>query len=95
MIPAFGFGDVKTRHRSVFPLKPEVGLAIPYIFYIFGHLITISYVSVHLNKSFRQLIGIPVSILHKSIVDRYRPVRVTDGPRTARCRFIKNASWDV
>ena len=36
----------------------------------------------------------PVSILHKSIAGRYRPVRVADGPITARCRFIKNASWD-
>ena len=35
----------------------------------------------------------PVSILYKSIAGRYRPVRVADGPRTARCRFIKNASW--
>ena len=37
----------------------------------------------------------PASILHKSIAGRYRPVRVADGPITARCRFIKNASWDV
>ena len=37
--------------------------------------------------------GYPVSILHKSIAGRYRPVRVADGPITARCRFIKNASW--
>ena len=37
---------------------------------------------------------IPVSILHKSIAGRYRPVRVADGPITARCRFIKNASLD-
>ena len=37
----------------------------------------------------------PVSILHKSIAGRYRPVRVADGPITARCRFIKNASWDI
>ena len=36
----------------------------------------------------------PVSILHKSIAGRYRPVRVADGPITARCRFIKNASWE-
>ena len=36
----------------------------------------------------------PLSILHKSIVGRYRPVRVADGPITARCRFIKNAGWD-
>ena len=35
----------------------------------------------------------PVSILHKSIAGRYQPVRVADGPITARCRFIKNASW--
>ena len=35
----------------------------------------------------------PVSILHKSIAGRYRPVKVADGPITARCRFIKNASW--
>ena len=35
----------------------------------------------------------PVSILHKSTAGRYRPVRVADGPITARCRFIKNASW--
>ena len=36
--------------------------------------------------------GYPVSILHKSIAGRYRPVRVADGPITVRCRFIKNAS---
>ena len=35
----------------------------------------------------------PDSILHKSTAGRYRPVRVADGPITARCRFIKNASW--
>ena len=29
----------------------------------------------------------PVSILHKSIAGRYRPVRVADGPITARYRF--------
>ena len=38
---------------------------------------------------------IPVSILHKSIAGRCRPVRVADGPTTARYRFMKNASWDV
>ena len=31
---------------------------------------------------------------YKSIEGPYRPVRVADGPMTARCRFIKNASWD-
>ena len=35
----------------------------------------------------------PVSILHKSTAGLYRPFRVADGPRTARYRFIKNASW--
>ena len=35
----------------------------------------------------------PGSILHKSIAGRYRPVRVADGPITARYRFIKNTSW--
>ena len=35
----------------------------------------------------------PVSIPHKSIAGRYRPVRVPDGPITARYRFMKNASW--
>ena len=36
----------------------------------------------------------PVSILYKSTAGRYRPVRVADGPITARCIFIKNASWE-
>ena len=31
--------------------------------------------------------GYPVSILRKSISGRHRPVRVADGPMTARCRF--------
>ena len=35
----------------------------------------------------------PVSILHKSIAGHYRPVSIADGPITARCRFMKNASW--
>ena len=34
-----------------------------------------------------------VSILHKSIAGRYRPVRVTDGPIMARYIFIMNAGW--
>ena len=37
----------------------------------------------------------PVSILYKPIAGRYRPVRVADGPITARYRFIKSASWAV
>ena len=35
----------------------------------------------------------PTSSLYKSIAGRYRPVSYPDGPITARCRFIKNASW--
>ena len=38
---------------------------------------------------------LPVSILYKSIVGRYRPVRVADGPITARYRFVKNASREL
>ena len=38
---------------------------------------------------------VPASILYKSIAGRYRPVRVADGPITARYRFIKNAYWDM
>ena len=35
----------------------------------------------------------PASSLHKSIAGCYPPVRVADGPITARCIFIKNASY--
>ena len=35
----------------------------------------------------------PASILYKSIAGRYRPVRIADGPITARYRFIKNPYW--
>ena len=38
---------------------------------------------------------IPITIHYKYIAGRYRPVRLADGPITARYRFIKNASWDV
>ena len=34
----------------------------------------------------------PVNILYKFIAGRYRPVRVADGPITARYRYIKDAS---
>ena len=39
--------------------------------------------------------SILAGILYKSIAGRYRPVRVADGPITARYRFIKDASWDI
>ena len=45
------------------------------------------------NVKYSFLDTFPVSILYKSIAVRYRPVRVADGPITARYRFIKNASW--
>ena len=34
----------------------------------------------------------PASILYKSTAGRYRPVSYSDGPITARNRFIKNAT---
>ena len=43
--------------------------------------------------AFLCLAACTVSILFKSIAGRYRPVRVADGPITARFRFINNASW--
>ena len=59
-------------------------------------LISICSVCLNNRKLRVKLIGLnPVSILHKSTAGRYRPVRVADGPITARCRFMKNASWEV
>ena len=62
-----------------------------------GEMITI-YLNVHLiyiiHKS-AEIRYVPASILHKSRAGRYRPDRVADGPITARCRFIKNASWGI
>ena len=37
----------------------------------------------------------PVSIQHKSIAGRYRPVRVADGPITARYRFRRMLAGDL
>ena len=45
---------------------------------------------IHACRLFRGIVVrdyIPVSILRKSILGRHRPVRVADGPMTARCRF--------
>ena len=47
-----------------------------------------TYVRYH-NKPKDHIIIYPLSILHKSIAGRYRPVRVADGPIAARCRFKK------
>ena len=59
------------------------------------HMLCISKYSAQWVEIFMGQIGIPVSILYKSIAGHYRSVRVEDGPITARYRFIKNASWDI
>ena len=58
------------------------------------NIITYMYV-ITSNQFQSQNSVIPVRILYKSTAGRYRPVRVADGPITARYRFIKNAIWDV
>ena len=40
------------------------------------------------KKKKKKTLWTPASILYKSIADRYRPIKVADGPITARCRFI-------
>ena len=45
------------------------------------------------EQAWTEFLNYPASILYKSIAGRYRPVRVADGPLTARYRFIKNAYW--
>ena len=52
---------------------------------------TVSVVTISKNITLSD--DLPLSILHKSTAGRYWPVRVADGPITARYRFIKNASW--
>ena len=54
----------------------------------------LSVITMRLLQYFYKRIMNPVSILHKSIAGRRRPVRVADGPITARCRCINNASWE-
>ena len=41
----------------------------------------------HIAKHLHKKCIYPVSILRNSISGRHRPVRVADGPMTARCRF--------
>ena len=53
------------------------------------------YLYIVFSLNIRTLAYFPVSILYRSIAGRYRPVRVANGPITARFRFIKNASWVV
>ena len=53
-------------------------------YYFFGEkILTASHLFVFTSS----LQMYPVSILRKSISGRHRPVRVADGPMTARCRF--------
>ena len=60
-----------------------------------------NYKVIHVTLMFRDVIlkdtrvCDPVSILYKSLAGRYRPVRVADGPITARYRFIKNNGWGM
>ena len=73
------------------PLSDYAALLVNWIFTVFVHPENIfANGAAHLRR-----LHIPVSILYKSITNRYQPVRVADGPITARCRFIKNASWDT
>ena len=73
-------------------------LALQYSF-VFWKTSMVVFIYYYLYKSFLTAwlnIGkYPASILYKSIAGRYRPVRVADGPITARYRFIKNAYWVV
>ena len=43
----------------------------------------------------RWLVWFPAGILYNSTTGRYRPVSYSDGPITARYRFMKNAYWVV
>ena len=67
-------------HLFALPLRVIIGLCF----------VTVGLVDYFHGKSTRN----PVSILHKSIAGRYRPVRVADGSITSRCRFMQSASWE-
>ena len=66
-------------------LKPNTDFATRHIYSVRVRNSN-SWVDQHRNKKKT------VSILHNSIVGRYRPVRVADGTITARYRSIKNAA---
>ena len=70
--------------------------AIVISFYFMGKYLSNSYINLCMHFSRLQLPGCPLKfdmIVYESIAGRYRPVRVADGPITARFRFINNASW--
>ena len=58
-----------------------IGTVVNHIVYVYKHSLNIEYCQYCSDWM------IPISILPKSISDRHRPVRVADGPMTARCRF--------
>ena len=51
------------------------------------YLLLYCYNNKYSDRSYYLMRFSPVSILRKSISGRHRPVRVADGPMTARCRF--------
>ena len=82
-----------------FPSKPPpiesesepISFVINEVFHCPGVEITIKECSLRDNRLLSSVLFgtvIPASILHRSIAGRYRPVRVADGPITARHRFM-------
>ena len=97
-IPLFLFS--RSIRRIVKGLKSEFELAMVNVTSVFESLkfefYCIWFKFQQLENFIRSAyIRYPASILYKSIAGHYRPVRVADGPITARYRFIKNAYWVV
>ena len=83
--------------ENLVPLMSLLFQAIANIIFsikVFPNMGTTSHTKVFYSKPI-VTISYPVSILYKFTAGRYRPVSYPDGPITARCRFIKNASWDT
>ena len=62
-------------------------LSVTIVIIIIIIIIIIITISVFQEDNIFSTSASPVSILRKSISGRHRPVRVADGPMTARCRF--------
>ena len=91
-LPMTQRGKATNQDRQYICHKPQTSKAASSLFTIK----VITMLDDSLNTSVRQQTEkkqYPVSILYKSIAGRYRPVRVADGPITARYSCIKNASW--
>ena len=69
---------------SVMPSRP---LSFLSYMYICKEVMQVLYQTLPLFAATSEMVYYPVSILRKSISGRHRPVRVADGPMTARCRF--------